>query len=135
MANKIDFLNQIISFCPDYFAQEVKQYVACQFALESAFGQSAFATIDNNYCGMKVPKFRITLALNYSECDKFARYSGIFTCFQDYLLWLQYNRFTRYELQDKNLFVRHLNLSRYCPDLGYFDRIDSIFNQYYSSKK
>lgn len=129
--DKIDFLNGIISMLPDCISLSVKRYIACQFALESGFGKSASACRNNNFCGMKVPSTRITLALNFDEKGKFAVFGGIYSCLCDYLLWLQYNRFTRKELSDVQLFEHHLDIAGYCPDLGYFDKIKTLYSQYY----
>ncbi|KAK6051237.1 mannosyl-glycoprotein endo-beta-N-acetylglucosaminidase [Cooperia oncophora] len=130
-ANKISFLNQIIGLLPDCICLDVKRYIACQFALESDFGESPMALCLNNYCGMKVAKLRITLAMNLDEVLKFAKYSGIYSCVLDYLLWLQSNRFTRQELNTLELFIKHLYLSRYCPEPGYENKINTLYKQYY----
>lgn len=65
--DKIDFLNGIIAMLPDCIGLSVKRYIACQFALESGFGKSPSACCNNNYCGMKVPSFRISLVRNLDE--------------------------------------------------------------------
>lgn len=80
---------------------------------------------------MKVPSTRITLARNLDEKGKFAVFGGIYSCLCDYLLWLQYNRFTRKELSDVQSFEHHLDIAGYCTDLGYFDKIKTLYTQYY----
>lgn len=101
--DKISFLNQVIALLPDFISLDVRHWIACQFALESNFGTSGFALCNNNYCGMKVPAYRLTLALNYQEVGKFALFSGITSCVHDYLLWLQAQKFYRRELDNLDL--------------------------------
>lgn len=129
--DKKNFLNQIVGFLPACISLEVKRYIACQFALESNFGSAGSALCYNNYCGMKVATTRITLARNLSEKGQFACFSGIYSNILDYLLWLQYNRFTRMELSNLELFQHHLDIAGYCNDLGYYPSIDSIYKQYF----
>lgn len=128
---KIDFLNIVISLLPDCFSLEVKRFIACQFALESAFGSSAFAKCRNNYCGMKVPKFRLTFATNLDEVGEFATYSGLTYCVHDYLIWLVSNKFTRPQRYCLAEFVDHLQYSGYCPELDYVSKIQMIYSKYY----
>lgn len=129
--DKISFLNQVIALLPDFISLDVRHWIASQFALESNFGTSGFALCNNNYCGMKVPALRLTLALNYQEVGKFALYSGITSCVHDYLLWLQSQKFFRRELDNLDLFRKHIDISGYCPDLGYMDNINQIYQHYY----
>ena len=133
MANsdKISFLNQVISLLPHCIGHDVRRYIACQFALESDFGSSASALCNNNFCGMKVPVLRITLALNHDAKNDFAWFAGITSCVHDYLLWLQSNKFSRSELNNLVMFRSHLGFSGYCPEPDYLDKINSIYLQYY----
>lgn len=128
---KICFLNNVISLFPECICHDVRRFIACQFALESDFGQSAFALCNNNYCGMKVASFRLTLALNLSEKGQFARFAGITSCVHDYLLWLQSNKFSRAELDNLGLFVSHLKFSGYCPEFDYIDKITLLYHKFY----
>lgn len=128
---KISFLNQVISLLPECIGHDVRRFIACQFALESDFGSSAFALCNNNFCGMKVPALRITLALNNEAKNEFAWFSGITSCVHDYLLWLQSNKFSRTELNNLDTFRSHLGFSDYCPESDYLDKINTIYSQYY----
>lgn len=134
MNKKLDFLNLVVSLLPIHFDNEVAHFIACQFALESDFGQSAMSLCQNNFCGMKVPSLRATLCLNPDEKGKFAKYSGITSCVHDYVVWLVAMKFTRQDYNNIQVFSNHLKLSGYCPDPDYIDRINSIYNQYYSPK-
>lgn len=125
------FLNEVVSLLPLCISLNVRRFIACQFALESDFGHSASALCNSNFCGMKVPAIRITLALNDTDSASFALFSGITSCVHDYLLWLQSNRFSRSELSNLDSFVRHLSLSGYCPEFDYIDKIKFIYSQYY----
>lgn len=127
----LSFLNEVVSLLPQCISLNVRRFIACQFSLESDFGRSPSALCNNNFCGMKVPVYRITLALNYTDKDSFAWFSGITSCVHDYLLWLQSYRFSRQELSDLELFIKHLSLSGYCPEFDYIDKIKSIYSQYY----
>lgn len=127
---KSRFLDGIVSMLPDCISLSVKRFIASQFALESNFGSSPMSLCNNNYSGMKVAKVRLTLAKNLEEAGKFAVFTGIYSCVLDYLLWLQYNKFSRAELNDLKSFVHHIDISGYCNDLGYLDRIQSIYHQY-----
>lgn len=131
LEEKKSFLEKVSCLMPNHFSNDVIHYIACQFALESNFGTSAFACCNHNYCGMKVPGSRITVCYNVTESGKFAVYSCLRDCVTDYLLWLQYNKFTRSEFKDLELFKKHLLYSNYCNDVGYYDKIDTIYNQYY----
>ena len=136
MEKKIDFLNSIVSLLPEHFDNEVRKFIACQFALESDFGQSSLARCNHNFCGMKVPSLRLTLCSNASSKDyySFAVYSGITYCVHDYLIWLVYNKFNRIEYNSVDAFARHLKYSNYCPDDDYVEKIWSIYYQYCSPK-
>lgn len=129
--DKIDFLNNIIFLLPDCFALEVKRFIACQFALESAFGSSPFAKCRHNYCGMKVPALRLSLVSNPTERGEFASYSGITYCVHDYLLWLASNKFTKEQRYDLYEFIKHLQYSGYCPESDYISKIQTIYSKYY----
>lgn len=108
---------------------EVRKFIACQFALESDFGESAIARENYNYCGMKLPSSRPTSAVGMWRGH--AVYNNIHRCIDDYFYWLLYNRFTQLELNDLFAFKSHLAKSGYCPSSDYVERIDNLFKQYY----
>ena len=72
---------------------EVKIFIACQFALESNFGTSQLARNRNNFCGMKTPLVRISSANNAGKpLEAYASYSSLNDCVDDYMLCIQYHR-------------------------------------------
>lgn len=133
-AENVTFLNNVVSLLPDCFSLEVRHYIACQFALESSFGESPLSKCNNNFCGMKVPSVRITLACNLDEKGNFAVFNGIYSCVCDYLLWLNYNKFSRAECNKLGLFVSHLSISGYCPEPDYISKINKLYSRYYGCK-
>lgn len=130
---RFSFIQLIQKMLPFYISDEVRGYIASQFALESNFGSSGFACCQNNYCGMKVPSIRLTTAVNFSDKGRFAKYSSLSSCIADYLLYLQALKFNKFELNSVLAFRRKLDLVGYCPDLGYLDKIDSIYCRYVDS--
>ena len=128
--NRQSFVLLIQKMLPRYISEDVRGYIASQFALESNFGKSAFASCQNNYCGMKVPAVRITTAFNVDDKGKFAKYVSLGSCVSDYLLYLQALRFNKFELNSVLAFRMKLDLVGYCTDLGYLEKIDSLYRQY-----
>lgn len=128
--NRQSFVLLIQKMLPRYISEEVRGYIGSLFALESNFGKSAFASCQNNFCGMKVPSIRLTTAFNIDEKGKFAKYISLGSCITDYLLYLQALKFNKFELQSVVAFRKKLDLVGYCPDLGYLEKIDSLYRQY-----
>lgn len=106
---------------------DVTNFIACQFALESNFGNSRLAIHYNNHCGMKAPFTRPTT--NY-ESDSFAHFKDVESCVIDYCYWLCYNRVTQYQLQNLDLFISRLDELGYCPDDDYISKIEDIYIQF-----
>ena len=120
---------------------EVTEFIACQFALESDYGKSSLALNANNLCGMKKPFSRIGLfevdEITGNPCQTesgFVMYVNSDFCILDYLMWLSYQHFTQDEMNNLSLFVIHLRNSGYCPEKGYIDIIQSIYQQFKSYK-
>ena len=67
--------------------QDVRFFIACQFALESDFGNSSLAKNEFNYCGMKKAYFRPSLR-QLDNLKGFAHYDSLQHCIIDYCLWL-----------------------------------------------
>lgn len=124
------FIKLVAKMLPSYISFSVREYIACQFALESSFGDSVFAVSMHNYCGMRVPVTRFTTAVNFNDKGKFAKYRSLGDCVSDYLLYLCALRYRFDELQDVSKFRIALDFKGYCPDLGYLEKIDSIYRQY-----
>lgn len=134
----IRFIQKIIGLLKPYsFGEDVKVFIACQFALESSFGRSKLAITHHNYCGMKTPLIRISTAENAgkrSESDNWARYFDIAACVCDYVLCLQYYKPHFNEVADLDSF-KSLIRGKYCPDKDYLDKINSIYQLFKSSSK
>lgn len=129
--SKDGFLMLVSNSLPRIISSEVRHYIACQFALESNFGTSPSSCFSHNLCGMRVPAIRLTYCLNYDDKGQFAKYLNESQCISDYVIYLQALKFNRFELSLIPAFRRKLDLVGYCPDLGYLDRIDSIYIQYF----
>ena len=124
------FITQISSFiCERYpIRVDVADLIACQAALESAFGESRLAKESFNFFGMKQPIHRITSSVGVD--GDFAVYKSTGWCVHDYFLWLQYQRFNQSDLRNPHLFLAKLKSSGYCPDKDYIKRITNLFNSY-----
>lgn len=113
------------------FSSDVRLFIACQFALESDFGHSSLCARNCNHSGMKVPRRRLTTAINIDvPLDTFAKYVSLSDCVLDYVLWCQFARIGLDAQADVPSFITFLNDNKYCHDKGYTDRILSIFNQF-----
>lgn len=112
-------------FVPNEF---VRDFIACQFALESDFGRSNLARNYFNFCGMKVPSKRHFLGFG---ADGFACYSNLGNCICDYVSWLLYNRPSSEQLSTVASFSAFLEKVGYCPEKDYVEKIWKIYNSYY----
>lgn len=116
------------------FSQEVCDFIACQFALESSFGESALAHANNNYCGMKNPLVRISSALHAGDGNyHWAQYVSLQDCILDYLLCLQYHRPLSTDYDSVVHFSRFIS-KFYCPERNYINKINLIYQQFKSFK-
>lgn len=105
----------------------VADWIGCQFAMESNYGQSRIARERNNFCGMKVPSIRPSLNTALSG---FASYDSFESCCIDYMLLLAYNRFGYNQLSDVELFTLRLKAVNYCPEQDYIQSITNLYNQF-----
>lgn len=131
---KKDYLDVISEFLVNEFTfqNDVADFIACQFALESDFGCSNLAKLQHNYCGMRVPFLRISTCKNFqSKHSEFACYETLYDCIVDYVLCLQYHCPLRKELDNLNLFKGFIKF--YCPDRDYVSRIETIYNQFFNN--
>lgn len=108
------------------FGKDVLDFIACQFALESNFGTSRLASINHNYCGMKIPSRRVTY--RDGQDGVFSTYACLDDCVKDYVSWLLYNRPNQMQLTYLDSFMIFLRDSGYCPETGYVDRINKVYN-------
>ena len=82
---------------------------------------------------MKVPYVRISNCLNYASSDTFAEYTLWTDCLLDLVLWIQYQRPLRKQLDDVNLIPSVFK--SYCPEKDYINKIQSIYQQFKNLKK
>lgn len=116
------------------FPQEVADFIGCQFALESSYGESSLAHSNNNYCGMRNPLVRISCALHAGNGQyHWAQYVDLFACVMDYLLCLQYHLPTSDNYDNINRFSNFIK-KFYCPEKDYIDRINKIYQQFKTFK-
>lgn len=129
---KVAFIRRIAhSLVISNVCADVAAYIGCQFALESNFGDSSLARNRQNYCGMKFPSIRPTLA--YGSYDDFACYMSLEDCVIDYCLWLSYKRPPKGTLECFDSFRSWLANSSYCPEPTYISRIDAVYCDYTNS--
>lgn len=125
---KINYIRSIQQLFMDICCEDVATYIGCQFALESNFGKSTLALNHNNHSGMKRPLSRFSYD-NLSH-PVFAGYNDLYECIFDYKLLLAWNRFTKSFLLDLDLFRKRLEMSGYCSDFDYIERINRIYLSY-----
>lgn len=77
-------------------SQEVIKLMACQSALETAYGTSAICKENCNLFGMKFPKIRATVAEEVNRGH--AKYRCYSDSVMDLILWLLYNKATKSEM-------------------------------------
>lgn len=114
------------------FPQDVCNWIACQFALESSFGESSLAHSNNNYCGMSNPLIRISSAIHAGDpIYVWAQYDDLFSCCIDYLLCVQYHRPLSSDYDTIVHYSRFIS-KFYCPEEGYIDKVNLIYSQFNS---
>lgn len=130
---QIKFIREISADMHDFgILEPIADWIGCQFALESNFGDSRIAKTKNNLCGMKVPLLRPSTNIGF---DGFAQYPSKYFCEIDYVLWLAYNRFSGHDLTNLEHFTAHLKAKKYCPDSDYIERINNLYQQFKNSTK
>lgn len=129
---KIKFIKKVADILRSVYhvSSDVADYIGCQFALESAFGRSPLALNHHNYCGMKCPLVRVSVADNYqNQSDKWAYYSSLEQCICDFMFCLCYHQplFTAFEsISQYTFFIK----GWYCPENSYINKIQSIYTQF-----
>lgn len=135
-ANQSDFIKNV-SFllqCVFRVSKDVADFIGCQFALESSFGESSLAKTHNNFCGMKTPLVRVSVALNYRDAvDKWARYDDLLHCVYDFMFCLAYRRPISVVFESVNEYISFIK-GWYCPEKDYIDKINRIYSQFKSFK-
>lgn len=113
--------------CYSNFSQDICDYIACQFALESNFGESNLAVKYNNHSGMRQPLSRPTCSSGSSF--GWAAYADLTHCVVDYLFCLLANRLSSAgfkSLPNFKVFIAKF----YCPETTYIERINNIYQQF-----
>lgn len=112
------------------FPEEVCYWIACQFGLESSFGESSLAHANSNFCGMRNPLVRISSAFHAGDGNyQWAQYTDLDSCVVDYLLCLQYHRPLSTDYDSVTHFSRFISMF-YCPERSYIDKINLIYQQF-----
>ena len=117
------------------FEPNVRDFIACQFALESNFGTSRYAKVMHNYSGMKKPFKRLHYGANeLNNKTEFQNYASFDFCVFDYIAWFFYTRPRQNCWYDLDAFKIHLENVGYCPEKGYINKINLIYLQLKSYK-
>lgn len=132
---QFEFIRSVKSSVIQYgFSEDVAAFIGSQFALESAFGTSSLARRQSNYCGMKTPLVRLSVADNQGvSSDTWAEYSGLEWCVCDFVLCLQYYR-PGSDIKDKISAYSRFISRFYCLDRDYVSKIESIYSQFKNFK-
>lgn len=127
-----DFIIKVSDRISHYsqFPEDVCFWSACQFALESSFGESSLAHSNMNFCGMKNPLVRISSAIHCGNGNyHWAQFIDLDSCVVDYLLCLQYHRPISTNYDTIEHFASFIS-KFYCPERDYIDKINSIYSQF-----
>lgn len=124
-------------FLRNVFNSDVCLFIACQFALESAFGNSTLAVSHHNFCGMKTPAKRYGKYLlsfpachtNQPKLGEFAWYDNLDDCVIDYVCWVLYFRPSLTNLSSACQYAAWID-KKFCPEKDYVDNIISLYNQF-----
>lgn len=108
--------------------EELRLTIACQFALESNYGKSKLVATNLNYCGMKMPKIRPTIAI--SEYNGYAKYASTNDCIKDYIIWLLWNKPTKNDLNNAEQYLDFIIRNNYAEDKNYKKKILQIYKNY-----
>lgn len=135
MDNKFLFLDHVSSLLKRFgFSDDVSYFIACQFALESDFGNSHLVQQYRNYCGMLCPMVRLTTAFNAGDGSAtWASYHDLDDCVTDFILCLQYHRPLSDIKYNVVAYCRFIS-PFYCPERDYISKINSIYTQFKNYK-
>lgn len=107
------------------FCEDVAIWVACQMALETAYGTSNLVKTNCNFFGMKHPAYRISLSCG--SINGHALYKCAYHSFFDYLLWLCSNGFRHVHLSNLESFLHLFAHTKYNPYMdSYISTINNI---------
>lgn len=134
---QFDFVKNVSSLLQTIFRvqEEVADFIGCQFALESNFGQSSLAKTYHNYCGMKTPLVRVSVASNYRDSvEKWARYDDLLHCVYDFMFCLAYRKPISAVFETINHYQSFI-AGWYCPEKSYLPKINQIYQSFIKSKQ
>ena len=136
---QINFIRLVSAQIPFNCSFEVRDFIACQIALESAFGESAISHRLNNFTGMRCVVTRLNNQCKQDNCadlntSNFGYYASLYDCLIDYGYWLAYNKAGKRVLFDLVLFKAFLIKHKYCPEPDYIIRITNLLNSYKNGK-
>lgn len=132
MEEKTKFIESVASILRSVYhvSDEVAYFIGCQFALESAFGRSQLAVNHHNYCGMKCPLVRPSVAENYkNQTDKWAYYLSLEQCICDFMFCLAYRKPLSIVFESIKEYTSFIK-GWYCPENSYINKITNLFNQF-----
>lgn len=128
----VKFIDSIVEMIVNRFIYvnlEIAQFIACQSALETAYGQSRIYFENHNLFGMRVPKVRLSNCVG--EKYGHAVYSDYLCSLYDFFYWLQFNGFSQKDLFGKyEAYVKKFRSSPFNPSPHYVDLIISILTNY-----
>lgn len=132
---KEEFIRQFMAlavyYCPT-ISLDVARFIACQFALESDFGDSPVAIDNHNFGGMKIPSYRISAGCSRHDNSHpvYLQFADARSFMIDYFYRCAWYHFDLRSLKNLDDFKRELCNSGYCPEKSYISRIESIYNQF-----
>lgn len=134
---QLNFIQNVSSLFQEHFRvqENVADFIACQFALESAYGESPLANTHKNFCGMKTPLVRVSVALNYRDpVDKWARYDSLLMCVYDFMFCLAYHKPVSCTFESIGYYIAFIK-GWYCPEKSYIPKINQIYHSFLNSKQ
>lgn len=132
-----DFIRNVSSLFQSIFRvqEDVADFIGCQFALESSYGESPLAKTHHNYCGMRTPLVRVSVASNYRDPDeKWARYDDLLHCVYDFMFCLAYRKPMSSVFETINQYKAFIK-GWYCPESSYLSKINQIYQSFINLKQ
>lgn len=113
-----------------FVSPDVADFIACQSALETAYGNSTIYLENHNCFGMRFPHTRLTTAFKESRDHSF--YCDVYDSIYDYFFWCLYNGLYQYHFKTLDAFKFNFPFSKYCPNPMYLAQINSIYQSFKS---
>ena len=132
-SQRYDYVKDVCIDIEDLFPTlpaDVIAFIACQFALESNYGTSSLAKIQRNHCGMRNPMVRPSTSLVRGDgTQQFAAYRSRLDCIIDYFLCITFQKPFAKVIENLDMYKTFIG-KFYCPEKGYIDRINKIYQQF-----